>query len=205
MKKILFATSNESKVKRFREGLLKHGIEIVTLREFGKEIEVEENGKNAIENARIKARAYASSTSLPVLAMDDNLYIDSIPSDKQPGMFVRRVNGKRLSDEEMIEYYSNLAHVYGDHGKLTCRWVYGIVILCHGKEYTYTWSKEDFYIVDQPSQKTHPGYPLDSISIHKKLNKYFIDITEEDRRNLKESEEDVIEFIVNSVEEKPSV
>ena len=107
--------------------------------------------------------------------MDDNLYIDDIPEDKQPGMYVRRVNGKRLNDDEMIEYYSNLAHEYGKDGKLTCRWVYGIAVIKNGKESTYTWNKEDFYIVDRPSSKINPGYPLNTISVNKKLNKYFTD------------------------------
>ena len=31
MKKILFATGNKSKAKRFSKGLLKNGIEVVTL------------------------------------------------------------------------------------------------------------------------------------------------------------------------------
>ncbi len=124
MKKILFATKNESKVKRFKEGLLKNNIEIITINDIKEDIDINENGKNAIENALIKARAYANIYDFPVFAMDDNLYIEDIPEDKQPGMYVRRVNGKRLSDEQMIEYYSNLAHLYGKNGKLTCRWVY---------------------------------------------------------------------------------
>jgi recombinational DNA repair protein RecT len=134
-----------------------------------------------------------------VLAMDDNLYIDDIPDDKQPGMFVRRVNGKRLNDEEMIDYYSNLARVYGNNGKLTCRWVYGIAVICNGVEKTYTWSKEDFYIVDKPSDKMNPGYPLNTISINKKLNKYFTDITDDDKKSIKEDESDVIKFISNNI------
>lgn len=110
-------------------------------------------------------------------------------------MYVRRVNGKRLTDDEMIEYYSNLAKVYGEKGRLTCRWVYGIVIINNGHEYTYTWSKEDFYIVDKPSNKINPGYPLNTISINKKLNKYFTDITEDDKKKIKEDESNVIEFL----------
>ena len=199
MKKILFATENESKVKRFKKGLLENGIEIITINDLDKKIEVDENGKDAIENAIIKARAYSNTTDLPVLAMDDNLYIDDIPDDKQPGMFVRRVNGKRLNDEEMIEYYSNLAHVYGYNGKLTCRWVYGIAVICNGVVKTYTWSKEDFYIVDKPSSKINPGYPLNTISINKKLNKYFTDITDDEIRELKDDENNVVEFIINSI------
>ena len=124
MKEVLFATGNESKVKRFQKGLLAKEIKIITLNDIDtKNIEIVEDGKNAIENALIKARAYARIQDIPVFAMDDNLYIEGIPEDKQPGMYVRRVNGKRLNDDEMIEYYSNLAHTYGENGKLTCRWV----------------------------------------------------------------------------------
>lgn len=199
MKKVLFATGNESKAERFKKGLLENDIEIITLNDIEKNIDIEENGKDAIENALIKARAYANVYDLPVFAMDDNLYIDDIPEDKQPGMYVRRVNGKRLNDNEMIEYYSNLAHEYGKDGKLTCRWVYGIAVIKDGKESTYTWSKEDFYIVDKPSNKINSGYPLNTISINKKLNKYFTDMTEEDKMVAQENENDVVKFLCNNL------
>ena len=199
MKEILFATNNPSKVKRFEKGLLEKGIKIKTLNDFNFDIEVEENGKNAIENALIKARVYSKLVDIPVMAMDDNLYLENVPEDKQPGMYVRRVNGKRLSDEEMIEYYSNLAKEYGKDGKITCRWVYGMAIVFNGKENTYTWSKDDFYLVDKPTNKIDPGYPLNTISINKKFNKYFTDITEEDKKSFQEDESDVINFIFDNV------
>lgn len=199
MKKVLFATANESKAKRFREGLLKNGIEIITINDIEENIDVEENGKNAIENALIKARAYSKIKDFCVFAMDDNLYIEGIPEDKQPGMYVRRVNGKRLSDEEMIEYYSNLAYTYGENGRLNCRWVYGIAVVNNGVEETYAWHNNDFYIVDKPSLKLNPGYPLNTISINKKLNKYFTDITEEDKKGIQEDESHVIEFLCKAL------
>ena len=195
MKKVLFATGNDSKAKRFKDGLLRNGIEIITIKDIDEDIEVLEDGKDAIENALIKARAYAKVLDMPVFAMDDSLYIDNIPDDKQPGLYVRRVNGKRLSDEEMLTYYSNLAHEYGKDGKLTCRWVYGIAVINNGVESTYTWSKNDFYIVDKLSDKIDPGYPLNTISINKKLNKYFTDMTKEDYDSVKEDESDVVEFL----------
>ena len=199
MKKVLFATGNESKVKRFKDGLLRNGIEIITIKDIDEDIEVSEDGKDAIENALIKARAYAKVLDIPVFAMDDSLYIDNIPDDKQPGLYVRRVNGKRLSDEEMLTYYSNLAHEYGLDGKLTCRWVYGIAVINNEVESTYTWSKDDFYIVDKPSDKIDPGYPLNTISINKKLNKYFTDMTKEDYDTVKEDESDVVEFLCKNL------
>ena len=199
MKKVLFATGNASKAKRFKDGLLRNGIEIITIKDIDEDIEVLEDGKDAIENALIKARAYAKVLDIPVFAMDDSLYIDNIPDDKQPGLYVRRVNGKRLSDEEMLTYYSNLAHEYGVDGKLTCRWVYGIAVINNGVESTYTWSKDDFYIVDKPSDKIDPGYPLNTISINKKLNKYFTDMTKEDHDIVKEDESDVVEFLCKNL------
>ena len=197
MKKVLFATENESKVKRFKNGLLEKNIEIISLNNIDKKVEVIENGKNAIENALIKAKAYAKVSDLPVFAMDDNLYIEGIPEEKQPGMFVRRVNGKRLNDEEMIEYYSNLAHEYGKEGKLTTRWVYGIAVVNNENEATYTWSKDDFYLVDKPSKVINPGYPLNSVSIDKETNEYFSETTK--TKNKKYDESNVIEFLVTNI------
>ena len=199
MIKVLFATGNETKAKRFSKGLEEKGIEVLTLKDINTEIEVEENGKDAIENALIKARAYSKIINFPVFAMDDNLYLENVPEEIQPGMYVRRVNGKRLNDEEMIEHYSSLVKEYGTDGKLTCRWVYGIAVINNGKESTYTWCKEDFYMVDKPSNKINPGYPLNTISINKKLNKYFTDITVEDRVLLHEDESEVVNFIANSI------
>ena len=199
MIKVLFATGNETKAKRFSKGLEERGIEVITLKDIDVNIDVEENGKDAIENALIKARAYSEVIDIPVFAMDDNLYLENVPLDKQPGMYVRRVNGKRLNDEEMIEHYTNMVKEYGINGKLVCRWVYGMAVINDGKESTYTWSKDDFYMVDKPSNKVDPGYPLNTISINKKIDKYFTDITEEDKLIIQEDESDVVEFIANSV------
>ena len=199
MKEILFATGNKSKAKRFTKGLLANDIKVLTLEDVPINIKVEENGTTAIENALIKARAYAKETNLPVFAMDDTLYLENVPEDKQPGMYVRRVNGKRLTDEEMIEYYSNLAKEYGTNGLITGRWIYGMALISNGHEYTYTWSKENFYITSTPSKIINPGYPLNTISINIKLNKYFTDMTEEDKLLVQEDESHVVDFLVKSL------
>ena len=199
MKKVLFATGNPTKAKRFSKGLLEKGIEVITLKDLDLELDIEENGKDAIENAIIKAKAYYNETGIPTISMDDNLFLDNVPTDKQPGMFVRRVNGKRLDDNEMIEYYTNLAKEYGDDGKITGRWIYGMALVSDKGEKTYTWSKSNFYMVDKPSNIMNPGYPLNSISVNIKLNKYFTDITDEDKLLIEEDESDVVEFISNNI------
>ncbi len=199
MKKILFATSNEAKVKRFKDKLLAKGIELLSLKDLDISLSVEENGTSAVENALIKARAYHNVTNMPVMAMDDSLYLEKVPDELQPGLYVRRVGGKSLSDEEMIKHYSNLVKNYGVDGKIVARWVYGLAIINEKKEETYTWSKNDFLLVDTPSKVINPGYPLNSISKNIKLNKYFSEMTQEDQENVQEQEDDVIEFIAKNV------
>lgn len=199
LKTVLFATENESKAKRFRDELLKNDIKMLTVNDISEKIEVVENGNNAIENAILKAKAYANKINMPIFAMDDNLFIEGIPEDKQPGMYVRRVNGNRLTDKEMIEYYSSLAHQYGKNGKLVSRWVYGMAVINNNEVSTYSWSNQDFYLIDKVSSNIKPGYPLDSISIDKDLNKYVCDITREEKIKENKFDSDAITFLIDKL------
>ena len=197
--KVLFATTNLAKIEKYKKPLEEKGIELITIHDLDFKLPIEENGKNAIENAYIKAKTYYDATKIPTIGMDNCLFIEELPKEKQPGTHVRRVNEKELTDEEMIQYYTNLVKQYG--GKLTAKWVYGMVI-CNGKETKeYSWNKSNFYLVDKPCPKRNPGYPLDSISIMPENNKYWVELTEEDKRKSKEenNQDDVIEFIVNNV------
>lgn len=200
--KVLFATTNPAKIKNYSEGLEKRGIEVLTIKDVAVNIKPEENGKNALENAYIKAKAYYDATNLPCIGLDNCLFIEELPEEKQPGTHVRRVNGKELSDDEMIEYYTGLVKEYGN--KLTAKWIFGMVLYDGKDKKEYSWSKSHFYFVDKPSEKRTPGYPLDSISFIPEYNKYLVELTDEDKKeNSKDnSKEDVINFIVNNLQEK---
>ena len=197
--KVLFATTNPAKVKKYKKALEERGIELLTLKDLDINIKVEETGKNAIENAYIKSKTYYEVAHMPTIGMDNCLFVEELSEEEQPGTHVRRINGKELTDEEMIEHYTNLVKKHGE--KLTAKWVYGMVVY-NGKEAKeYTWSKKHFYFIDKPSEKRNPGYPLDSISIMPECNKYFVELTDEDKKQNKENynDDDVIEFIVNSL------
>ena len=197
--KVLFATTNLAKVKKYGEELSKNNIELLTLKDLDLNLHIDENGKNAIENAEIKAKTYYEATGITTIGMDNNLFIEELPGEKQPGTHVRRINGKELNDDEMIEYYTSLVRENG--GKLTAKWVYGMAIY-DGKEIkTHTWSKDHFYFIDKPSEKRNPGYPLDSISIIPEFDKYLVELTDEEKRSYKEqkSTEGVVEFIINNI------
>lgn len=197
--KVLFATKNPAKIKSYAEELKKNDIELITINDLNLNIKIDENGKNAIENARIKAKTYYEATKIPTIGMDNNLFIEGIPEEKQPGTHVRRINGKELNDDEMLEYYTKLVREYG--GKLSAKWVYGMVIYNENGESSYSWSKDHFYFVDKPCEKRNIGYPLDSIAIIPEYNKYLAELkdTENKKRKEKDGNNDVIKFIINNI------
>ena len=199
MKKVLFATINPAKVKKYKEQLEEKGIELITIEDLDFVLPINENGKSAIENAYIKAKAYYDVIKIPTIGMDNYLFIEELPEEKQPGAYVRRVNGKRLSDEEMITYYTHLVKNYG--GKLTAKWVYGMVICNRKNTKEYSWSKDHFYFIDKPSPKRNPGYPLDSITIVPEFNQYLIELTKEQKEQYKAKDkiDEVVNFIVQNV------
>lgn len=198
--KVLFATTNPAKVGKYKKALEEKGIELITIKDLNLKLDIEENGKDAIENAYIKAKAYYEATGITTIGMDNNLFIEELPDKMQPKTHVRRVNGKELTDDEMIEYYTNLVKEYG--GKLTAKWVYGMVICDNNRKEEYSWTKDHFYFVDQPCEKRNQGYPLDSISIVPEFNKYLVELTEEDKKQYKKKDniDNVIEFIIKNVQ-----
>ena len=71
--KVLFATTNPAKVKKYKKALEEKGIELLTIQDIEKQIKINENGENAVENAIIKAQSYYQITHIPTIGMDNNL------------------------------------------------------------------------------------------------------------------------------------
>ena len=91
MKRIIFATSNEGKMREIRAIMEDSGYEVVSLKEAGISIDVEENGTTFEENAIIKASTIAKATGELVLADDSGLEVDYM--DKAPGVYSARFLG----------------------------------------------------------------------------------------------------------------
>lgn len=178
--KVLIGTTNPSKVKRFEELLGGCEIEFYTLRDLNITAEPDEVGKTPEENAVIKAKFYGQYFDA-VICNDSGLYFDELPLEdsRQPGLNIRTPNGgKRLGDEEMIEYYSTLVSSLG--GRVLAFYLDGIAVYNKGEVYGFTESFEStkcsaFYMVDKPSEKRQAGWPLDSISLNKNTLTYFVD------------------------------
>lgn len=90
-KKIVFATGNEHKMVEIRMILADLGMEILSMKEAGIDVDVVEDGSTFEENALIKAKEIAKHTDAIVLADDSGLEVDYL--NKEPGIYSARYAG----------------------------------------------------------------------------------------------------------------
>lgn len=105
MKKVIFATGNQGKMKEIREILGDLDIELLSLKDAGIQADIVEDGKTFEENAQIKAKTICDLTGEIVLADDSGLEIDYL--NKEPGIYSARYMGEdtsyRIKNANLIE------------------------------------------------------------------------------------------------------
>ena len=95
MKKLIFATGNQDKMKEIRRILGDLDYEILSMKEAGIKADIVENGRTFEENAVIKATAISKMAGCLVLADDSGLEVDYM--DKMPGIMSARWMGEDTS------------------------------------------------------------------------------------------------------------
>ena len=136
--KIIFATGNEGKMREIREILRDMDAEILSMKEAGIEIDIEENGSTFEENAEIKARAVAAAVrtgempdDIIVLADDSGLEIDAL--HKEPGIYSARYLGEdtpySVKNKNLIDRLEGVPD-----NKRTARFVCAIAAVLPGGE-----------------------------------------------------------------------
>ena len=95
MKRLIFATGNQNKMREIREILADLPVEILSMKEAGIEADIVEDGKTFEENAIIKAKTIMELTGELVLADDSGLEIDYL--NKEPGIYSARYMGEDTS------------------------------------------------------------------------------------------------------------
>lgn len=101
IRRILFATGNEGKMREIRSILADTGAEVLSMKEAGIFVDIVEDGATFEENALIKARAAAAvlrGTDSVALADDSGLVIDALGGE--PGIYSARYMGEDTSYEE---------------------------------------------------------------------------------------------------------
>lgn len=162
--KLLLATSNEGKIREYREIFKQLGlqIEIVSLKDAGITEKVEEDGATFEENAIKKAKFYYELAKMPTLADDGGIEIDYLRGE--PGVKSRRWPGYEASDEELRQMtFEKLKSVPWEKRGAQLRAVIAIA-LSESEVHTFEgiWRG---YIVENQSKaaKLTPGYPFRSV------------------------------------------
>lgn len=95
MKRLIFATGNQGKMREIREILGDCIPEILSMKEAGIEADIVEDGKTFEENALIKARAVSKAGNIMAMADDSGLVVDCM--DGAPGIYSARFMGEDTS------------------------------------------------------------------------------------------------------------
>ena len=95
----ILATNNMKKLAEMQRILSPLGINVVTAKMLGKQLDdVEEDGKTFEDNAKLKARAACKEMNMPAIADDSGLCVDYL--DGAPGIFSARFAGEHGNDEK---------------------------------------------------------------------------------------------------------
>ena len=177
--KLIYGTRNPGKFKGMIKAVEGLNLELQSLDSLGIRLEeATESGGDPLSNAVEKATHYYKQIQMPVFSCDSGLYFEEVEDWEQPGVLIRRINGERLDDEQMVSYYASLARKYG--GKLTAYYQNAICLVLNQEKHVLSDSEdirsEKFYIVDTPHAKVEAGFPLNRLSVHIKTGQYYNDL-----------------------------
>ena len=94
--RFVLATHNPGKLREMGEILKDFGIEVVSPKDLGITVDVEETGSTFAENAMLKAKAICKAADLPAIADDSGLCVDAL--NGAPGVYSARYGGEGLDD-----------------------------------------------------------------------------------------------------------
>lgn len=96
--KVIVASNNKNKIREIKSKLANMDIEVLSQREAGFDIEVDETGTTFEENSMLKAKAIYELAKAPVIADDGGLEVDFL--DGGPGVYSARFCGPDASDKD---------------------------------------------------------------------------------------------------------
>ena len=170
--RVIFATGNPGKVKEIREILRDLDIDVVTMKEAGYDIDIDENGSTFLENALIKARAVAAVSGEMTMADDSGLVVDAM--NGEPGIYSARWMGRdtsyHIKNQAIIDRLAGL-----EGNERSARFVCAIAcVLPDGRELTSEKTFEGWIGWKETGEN---GFGYDPIFYLPDLKKYSAELT----------------------------
>ncbi len=185
MKKLVVASNNEGKIKEIKRILSDINIEVVSLKDIGLDIDVEEDGLTFEDNARKKCTEIykelikRGENNFIVMSDDSGLEVEYL--NGEPGVFSARYAGEHGNDKKNNEkLLLNLKGVTYKNRK--ARFVCQLAIINYMNEYKSIRGTVEGYILE--NEKGSEGFGYDPIFFYEPLNKSFAELTVEEKNKI---------------------
>lgn len=172
--KLLLATNNAHKVAEIKCILGDKFDEILTLKDVGLNVEVEEDGETFFENAFKKASVICEMSGLPSLADDTGLEVDSL--NGEPGVYSARYAGK--THDDAANNRKLLDKLKGKQDR-SARFVTSIVLCVPEKAALTAEGQVRGWILDRP--RGNGGFGYDPLFYCAEIGKTFGQASEEEK------------------------
>lgn len=175
MKKIVVATNNPGKIKEIKEILTDY--ELVTLKDIGCEVEVEEDQETFEGNSKKKAEEIAKAINMPCIADDSGLCIDAF--DGWPGVYTARFLGEGATNEQKNEaILEKMKELNGEERKARVKCV---VTYCENGKFIVGKGEIEGRIAQEPRGKR--GFGFDPI-FELENGKTYAEISQEEKNQI---------------------
>lgn len=180
MKDLIIASSNKGKIQEIKEILKKYKLNIMSQKEAGVDIEVDEDGSTFMENAYKKAyEIYKLKKDSIVMADDSGLMVDAL--DGAPGIYSARFAGEHGNSEKNNEKLLELLKGV-PFEKRKAKFVCAIVLIIDNKTVIRAQGEVYGYITEEARGKDGFGYdPLFHVP---EYNKTFAEITSDEKNTI---------------------
>lgn len=185
MKRLVIASNNEGKIKEIKRVLANLPVEVLSLKDMGLDIDVEEDGLTFEDNAKKKSvEIYKelikrNESNFIVMSDDSGLEVDYL--NGEPGVFSARYAGEHGNDKKNNEkLLLNLSGVSDDNRK--ARFVCQLALINDKNEYRTVRGTVDGYILEE--EKGNGGFGYDPLFFYKPLNKSFGELTMEEKNEI---------------------
>lgn len=175
--RIIAATQNKGKIKEIQEIFGSLGFDVISQKDAGIDIDVEETGTTFEENAMLKAKAVYDICREAVIADDSGLCVDAL--DGAPGVYSARFAGEGATDEERI---NKLLEELKDKTDRSAKFISTLVMILNDGRKFIAVGEVEGEILKAPSGTNGFGY--DPVFYSKELKKSFGEATDAEKNSI---------------------
>lgn len=185
MKKLIIASNNQGKIKEIKNVLSNMSIDVLSLKDMGLDIDVEEDGITFEQNAKKKSEEIYKEllerkiSNFIVMSDDSGLEVEYL--NGEPGIYSARYAGEHGNDSK--NNYKLLEKLKGvSYENRKARFICALALINDNNEYKYIEGVVEGYILEEERGKDGFGY--DPLFFYEPLNKTFAELTTEEKNNI---------------------